>query len=230
LGWRQALLLGGGRSTMADRRGWMAQLCATASLLLCLVAVGGCASWVGSRSAGDSYYNSERGYRIARLDAGTQARLDAGTQGWKAIGVEGADLAYQQRAPEEGQGAALAALISECGRGANNLSVVSRQLLIGIRNRAVRRAAPVALRGSPGWMQVFDTIQDGAAIRVKTVSVRDEGCTFDWVLVAPGAFRAVEDQFDGWWSSFVRDDPAGVEDSAGTVLPGVRLARAGDGG
>jgi hypothetical protein len=206
---------------MAEGRGWVAQLCVAASLVLCLVTVGGCASWFVPRSVGDTYYNSERGYRIARLDAGTQ--------GWKAIGVEGADLAYQQSAPEEGQGAALAALISECGRGADNLSVVARQLLIGIRNRAVRRAAPVALRGSPGWMQVFDTIQDGAAIRVKTISLRDEGCTFDWVLIAPGAFRAVEDQFDLWWSSFVRDDPAGGEESAGTGLAGVRHARAEDG-
>ena len=204
----------------------MAQLCAAASLALCLFAVTGCASWSAPSGPEGIYHNSKLGYRIDRLDFVTPGA--SGSSGWQAIRVDGADLAYRQSAPEQGQRSALAALISECGRGTDNLSVVGRQLLIGIRNRARRRAAPVALRGSPGWMQVFDTIQDGEAIRVKTISVRDGGCTFDWVLVAPGAFRAAEDQFDRWWSSFERDEPLGGEASAAIAGRVGGRARTGD--
>jgi hypothetical protein len=204
---------------MAERTGWMVQRCAVSALALCLFGLIGCASWQGPAVPVDTYHNTKLGYRVAKLDVVAPD--------WRAIGVDGADLAYRQ-SPPEGQRPALAALISECGRGSGNLSVVGRQLLIGIRNRALRLAAPVALRGSPGWMQIFDTIQDGEAIRVKTISIRDQGCTFDWVLVAPDSFSLAEDQFDGWWSSFVRDppEPAGVEGATRIGRRFVRLALA----
>ena len=162
----------------------------------CLFALGGCAS-IGPPGVVDGFHqDTEIGYRVAMPDGKGS--------GWKWIGVDGAVLSFEQSAPEPGQRPAIMVFLLECGRGAENLSIVGRQLLIGIRDRALRQAAPIALRGSPGWMQVFDTLQQGVTVRVKTISVRSEGCTFDWALVAPGPFRAVEDQFDAWWSSFER--------------------------
>ncbi len=181
---------------MAERWRWDVHLCAVAQLALCVVGVSACASGRGARDINGLYHHPELGYQISHPGGTSSA--------WKSIRVDGADLAFRQTAPEPGQRPAMMILISECGRGAENPSLVARQLLIGIPDRALRHAAPMLLRGSPGWMQVFDTIEEGVAVRVKTVSIRSDGCTFDWALVAPGSFRAAEEQFDHWWSSFER--------------------------
>ena len=166
---------------------------------VCLVGSSGCAGTGSLREVAGFYSHPDLHYRIARPTGGDS--------GWKLIRVKGADLAFRQATPEAGHRPAMMVLISECGRGTDNPSVMARQLLIGVRDRALRQAGPLAHRGSPGWMQVFDTIHEGVAVRVKTISIRNQGCTFDWALVAPGPFRPAEGQFDAWWSSFERDSP-----------------------
>ena len=183
----------------------------------CLLVCVGCATSPAGFERDGSYRHPELGYRIA-LPLGEAAAVDAvdAVDVWGLLSVEGADLAFRQLKPEPGQQPALMALISECGRGSENLSIVARQLLIGLRDRALRQAAPLALRGSPGWMQVFDITLEGedSAVRVKTISIRHAGCTFDWVLVAPGPFRLPEQQFDAWWSSFERPPDTPTVDAA----------------
>jgi len=205
---------------MAEARVWRADrpsnwvgLAGVIWLAAHLVGTTGCASVFGPRATDSFYEHDELGYRIARPDTlGSD-----GSRSWQRVSVEGADLAFEQTAPEPDHRPAMMVLISECGRGADNPSLIARQLLIGIRDRALRQAAPVALRGDPGWMQIFDTLHEGVAVRVKTISVRSDDCTFDWALVAPGPFRAAEREFDVWWSSFERvgDDSAARAGSAG---------------
>ncbi len=190
--------------------------------LTTLCGVGGTAC-VSLREVGGVYHHSEPGYRIGHPGG---ARTAGTATGWKRIDVEGADLAFREVAPVAGQRPALMLLMSECGRGADNLWLVARQLLIGLGDRALVRAAPMAHRGLPGWTQVFDTLSEGVAVRVKTVSVRSDGCTFDWALVAPRPFRVAEQQFDAWWASFERvQEPASDSAASRFAFPPYATAR-----
>jgi hypothetical protein len=180
----------------------------------------GCASGHGRFSDPGFYQNRELGYRIARPDTAGSG----GNPSWKRVSVKGAELAFRQIGPEPGHRPAMMVLISECGRGADSPSLIARQLLIGIHDRALPQGAPVALRGDPGWMQVFDTLQEGVMVRVKTISIRSDDCTFDWALVAPGPFRAAEDDFDAWWTSFERRKGDSAATAGSQRVPGLVAA------
>jgi len=197
--------------------------------LTTLCGVGGtaCVSLTGLREVGGVYHHSEPGYRIGHPGrARTVRTASTASTGWKRIDVEGADLAFREVAPEAGQRPAMMLLMSECGRGADNLWLVARQLLIGLGDRALVRAAPMAHRGLPGWTQVFDTLSEGVAVRVKTVSIRSDGCTFDWALVAPRPFGVAEQQFDAWWASFERvQEPASHPAALRLAFPRYAAAR-----
>ena len=39
-------------------------------------------------------------------------------------------------------------------------------------------------------------------MRIKTVTLVLDDCSFDWILVAAGPFEAAEAAFDDWWASF----------------------------
>ncbi|MDH3520267.1 MAG: hypothetical protein OEM49_07400 [Myxococcales bacterium] len=115
---------------------------------------------------------------------------------WTRISADDIDLAY--RAP----GAAFMSLQSRCNRPLARPQVMARHLVIGLPERVVRQAGPVGVGEWPGWVQVFDTLHEGAAVRVKTVTIVAGRCTFDWVLSARAGFEQAEPSFDAWWQSF----------------------------
>jgi hypothetical protein len=83
---------------------------------------------------------------------------------------------------------------------------MARHLVIGLPERTLRQAGPVAVGNWPGWTQTFDTLQEGTTVRVKTVTLTTNHCAIDWILTAAEGFEAAEPSFDRWWSSF-RVDP-----------------------
>lgn len=115
--------------------------------------------------------------------------------GWRPVRVEGAALAYR------GPGQATMSWLVGCRRPVAAPSVLARQLLIGLRGRAVTGSGPVSVAGGEGWSQRITASQDGAAVHMKTVTRVLEGCVLDWVLVTPGGIEALEADFDRWWSS-----------------------------
>jgi hypothetical protein len=98
-------------------------------------------------------------------------------------------------------------LQSRCGRPVAHPAVMARSLLLGIRGRTLLQAGPVVVAGRNGWSQTFDTRSDGVAVRVKTVTVVIDGCTYDWTLAATGDFAPAERAFDAWWGTFRLDTP-----------------------
>ena len=138
------------------------------------------------------------GYRHRRHDY-TIGLPDGPGPPWKKVSVEGAVIAYRRRGSET------MALQSRCGRPVAAPAVMARHLVIGLDERTLRQAGPVVLEGLDGWVQVFDTRQDGVVVRVKTVTVVAGGCTFDWTLAAAGSFEDAESAFDAWWQTFHLD-------------------------
>jgi hypothetical protein len=103
-------------------------------------------------------------------------------------------------------GSALMSLQSGCRRPLAGPQVMARHLVIGLPERTLRQAGPVAVGNWPGWTQTFDTLQEGTTVRVKTVTLTTNHCAIDWILTAAEGFEAAEPSFDRWWSSF-RVDP-----------------------
>jgi hypothetical protein len=99
-------------------------------------------------------------------------------------------------------GSARMSLQSGCGRPVAEPRIMARHLVIGLPERTLRQAGPVYVGDWPGWFQVFDTLHDGSAVRVKTVTLVAERCTFDWILSARSGFETAEPSFDAWWRSF----------------------------
>ena len=80
-------------------------------------------------------------------------------------------------------------------------------------------------RRDPGWTQTVVTGAYRNAVRVKTVTLLNAGCVFDWVLVTPNdaSFDAAEPVFDAWWPTFRRPseggDDGGEAPEAGEPAP-----------
>ena len=78
----------------------------------------------------------------------------------------------------------------------------ARALLIGIDEKVLRQSGPVAVRDWQGWSQVLDVQEGARVLRLKTVTLVAEACSFDFVLVAGDDFEALETGFDAWWAGF----------------------------
>jgi hypothetical protein len=128
---------------------------------------------------------------------------------WEPISLGGA-------AAFRGEGSARMSLQSRCGRPVAAPHIMARHLVIGLPERTLRQSGPVSVDDWPGWYQVFDTLNGGTAVRVKTVTLVVEHCTFDWILSARSGFEAAEPSFDAWWRSFefAADAAAGAEEEA----------------
>jgi hypothetical protein len=79
---------------------------------------------------------------------------------------------------------------------------MARHLVFRLPDRELVAAGPIPVDGRNGWAQIFDTVQGGVSVRVKTVTVVASDCTFDWVLASTGDFDTAEVDFDAWWGTF----------------------------
>jgi hypothetical protein len=125
---------------------------------------------------------------------------------WTPVTIKGTELAYR------GMGAVLMSFQARCGRPQARPQIMARNLVIGLPARQLRQAGPVTVGEWQGWSQVFDTLDHGVAVRVKTVTIVAGRCTFDWVLSARDDFEEAALAFDAWWQSF-EYEPRGAESS-----------------
>ena len=79
---------------------------------------------------------------------------------------------------------------------------MSRHLVMGLGERTLLAAGPLLVAGRGGWTQTVEFDRDGVPLRLKTVTLVVNDCTFDWILVASGPFEPAEQAFDAWWGSF----------------------------
>jgi hypothetical protein len=171
------------------RRGAARGRLAWAFALPALGLIAGCAS---------DLVRTETGYRNTRHHYTVGVPRGPGAP-WKRIDVEGAWIAFRRPGPQT------VSLQSRCGRPVADPAIMARSLVLGVRGRTLRQAGPVAVAGRSGWSQTFDTESDGVVVRVKTVTVVIDGCTYDWTLAAVGDFARAERAFDAWWGTFELD-------------------------
>ncbi len=146
----------------------------------------------GLRSVDGGFEDPELGVRV---------EAPTGAVEWRRVKVKDVDLRFSEDSSD-----ATMSLFSDCGRTARQLAdapeILARQLLFGLRTAALPTIEEIEVAGHPAIAQVFEAEEESRRIMVKTVSVALQGCSYDFVLVAPRAFAAREVEFDRWWSSF----------------------------
>jgi len=153
------------------------------------------AALIGSACASNPVSKTEEGFRNRRHDY-TIAKPDGPGGVWQRISLDGAELAFRRPGPES------MSLQSRCGRPVAAPIFMARHLVIGLPERTLVAAGPTQVAGRDAWTQTFDTVQGGAPVRVKTVTLVAADCSFDWILATGGAFEPAEQAFDAWWASF----------------------------
>jgi len=133
--------------------------------------------------------------------------FDAPGPPWKRVAVEGAVVAYRREGP------ATMSLQSRCGGPLADPATLARHLRIGLPPYTLRQAGPARVAGRSAWSQVFDTLENGRAVRVKTLTLVEGACILDWVLVTGGGFEEAEPDFDAWVASLRL--PGGEPDGGG---------------
>ena len=145
------------------------------------------------RETPEGFLHERHGYRV-----GAPPAADAS---WKRVRVDGSVLAYRREVVS--QPPVRMTLSSRCRVPLAEPELLARHLRIGVAEHVVRQSEAVEASPLSGWQQVFDVTQDGAVVRVKTVTLVGDTCAYDWVLTArDGAgFEEAEPTFDAWWRS-----------------------------
>lgn len=165
-----------------------------ATVALAVLAVG-CASSV--RRVDGAFRHVRHGYTIA-----------APAPDWKAVDVDHATLTFVRGRSET------MSLKSRCGRPVAKAELMARHLLIGLDPRDVVTSEPIRVDGRAGWLQVVRTESQGRDVWLRTVTLVEGECSFDWVLATSVRPGPVEAEFDAWWESFrLEDSSAGDTDS-----------------
>jgi hypothetical protein len=78
------------------------------------------------------------------------------------------------------------------------LPAVARHVFFGLREAQWLRQGPIMLDGVTGLETVVRGRVEGTAVQVRSVVVRQKGCLYDLLFVAPpGTFEAQNADFDG---------------------------------
>jgi hypothetical protein len=100
---------------------------------------------------------------------------------WQPLAIEGAALAF--RSPEL---AAAIGLRVDCGSPEPGpLPAVARHLFFGLSHAEIETREPVALSGASGMRTRLRARLDDRPVEVDSVTVRFQGCLFDFMYVAP---------------------------------------------
>jgi hypothetical protein len=150
-------------------------------------------------------HHRELGFTVIAPDSVSPA--SPASAGWERVRLDGADLAYRRPG-------ALMSLQVTCGAPQAPPRILAWHLMIGSK-RTVRASHAVTVGLVEGWTLTFDTAQDGVPIRVKTVTLVHDRCSYDWILSARRGFEASEPSFDAWWQSFVLDAAGPTAESTG---------------
>ena len=90
-------------------------------------------------------------YLHRKLDYSIEAPDFGADDSWRAIGLDGADLAWYS---DDGRSMSLA---SSCKKTRADPYMLARRLLTGVPRDDVLSAHPIAHRGDPGWAQTVVT-------------------------------------------------------------------------
>ena len=137
-------------------------------------------------------------YRDHRYDFRIGAPAGPGPT-WQRVKVDDAALSFRR---DTAGGRDTLSLVPRCGRPVAEAQIMARELVIGLDERHLQAAGPVSIAGRSGWTQTFRTGADAAPVRVKTVTLVVQDCSFDFVLAVSGQADDAEAAFDRWWQSF----------------------------
>lgn len=157
---------------------------------LTVAALAGCA---GARIEG-GVFHSPAGYRL------TLPGPD-----WVPASDGRADLELRHRGAPAGM---LANAACDAGVARRSMAVLTRQVLVGLRERVVVSRADVTLAGRPAAHTVVEgrMAPAGERVRVEMYLVKDAGCVYDFLYVAPpGDFERWQADFHRFVESFVRE-------------------------
>ena len=163
---------------------------ARAGMSLLALLAAGCAS----TGVEQGVFTSKKGYQVSLPGAGWQVTRDSR-----------ADLELRREKPPGGMLADATCGARVSGRPPERLV---RYLTFGLRHREEVRTEPVTVGGRPGARSMLRGTLDGAEVAVDAVSVKGEGCVFDFLYVAPvDAFEAGRGDFQAFVDSLTT--PAG---------------------
>lgn len=133
------------------------------------------------------------GFRHAQLGYSFRPPAPA----WRLVKLEGTDVAYRDA------GRATMSLQTTCGEPVAAPAILARHLRIGLAEHELLHAGPVAVDGRAAWEQRIGLeTRAGERVQIKTVTAVARGCSYDWLLAAPGISERVERDFDAWWQGF----------------------------
>ena len=136
-------------------------------------------------------YHSSKGYRVAIPG-----------ERWTPVADSPADLALRHRA----SGSVIAANATCDGTTSRRGSrLLTRQLLMGVRDRKVLENGEITIAGRPAAHAVLDARHEGsqARVRIETIVLTDNRCAYDFMHVAtPAAFADGQADFTRFVDSF----------------------------
>lgn len=152
--------------------------------------LGGCAV----RRITDGVFRSAKGYRVT-----------VPGPAWSVVESSQADLELRHAGGRAGM---LVNAVCESRKATQPARVLTRRLLIGLRDREVIERGPVSVNGRGGTRVVVEARagEAGPRVRIETVTVADTRCVYDLIYAAPAAAFAREHaDFDRFVASFVRE-------------------------
>jgi len=152
-----------------------------------LVLTGGCTV----KRIDNGVYHSSKGYRVA-----------VPGESWAPVDGSPADLELRHR-----DSAAIIAANASCDAAMSRRDprLLTRQLLIGIRDRRVVENGEIDVAGRPATRAVVDVRQEDthAPVRIETIVLTDHRCVYDFMHVAPpAAFADTAGDFTRFVDSF----------------------------
>jgi hypothetical protein len=156
-------------------------------MLSAVLLVSGCAV----KRLENGVYHSSKGYRVTIPG-----------HEWVPFDESPADLELRHRGSPAGM-----AVHAVCEGAAprRGTDVLGRQLLIGLRDRAVLERGSIEIAGRPASRAVLDGRLEGstARVRMETLVMTDGRCVYDFMYVAPPAtFEATHADFTRFVDSF----------------------------
>jgi hypothetical protein len=158
-----------------------------ACTLLVAVLLAGCSA---SRIENGVFY-SPKGYQVSLP-----------RQGWAVKPGGAAELELQRQDPAGGM---LADATCDDKTAGRPLTVLTRHLTFGLKDRVLEDGGPLTVAGRPAQRAVVRGSLDGARVGVEAVVIKGERCVYDFLYVAPAAafeigrgdFRAFVESFSG---------------------------------
>jgi hypothetical protein len=123
-------------------------------------------------------------------------------QGWRVKPGGGAELELQRQDPAGGM---LADATCDDKTAGRPLTVLTRHLTFGLKDRVLEDGGPLTLAGHPAQRAVVRGSLDGAQVGVEAVVIKGERCVYDFLYVAPAAaFETGRGDFQAFVESFSR--------------------------